>query len=254
MTQSEYYLGEPGEPRRHGQDGRREARRHRLQRLRQPVQGRPDHRPQGERIRMYVLNAGPSKWSAFHVIGTVFDTHRTSRASSATTAQTMNLAPVAGRLGRVHARPGGQLPVRHPRFGDMVKGAAGMLHTTGAPMPRPGAGRARPPRTGRDGPASASTLGEMWIKSAATTVKAGKVTFDVRNTGAHDAPVRHRRGPGQGRRRASPSVGARQGRAAHAGGQSGPVSANLKPGSYELVCLMPGHYAAGQHTPFKVTG
>ena len=27
----------------------------------------------GERIRLYVLNAGPSLWSAFHVIGTVFE-------------------------------------------------------------------------------------------------------------------------------------------------------------------------------------
>jgi uncharacterized cupredoxin-like copper-binding protein len=32
------------------------------------------------------------------------------------------------------------------------------------------------------------------------------------------------------------------------------VSVNLKPGSYELVCIMPGHYQAGQHIPFKVTG
>lgn len=27
----------------------------------------------GETIRMFVLNSGPSIWSAFHVIGTVFD-------------------------------------------------------------------------------------------------------------------------------------------------------------------------------------
>ena len=27
----------------------------------------------GESVRAYVLNAGPSIWSAFHVIGTVFD-------------------------------------------------------------------------------------------------------------------------------------------------------------------------------------
>jgi nitrite reductase (NO-forming) len=30
--------------------------------------------PVGRNIRLYVLNAGPSKWSAFHVIGTLFDT------------------------------------------------------------------------------------------------------------------------------------------------------------------------------------
>ena len=31
------------------------------------------------------------------------------------------------------------------------------------------------------------------------------------------------------------------------------VSATLKPGKYELVCIMAGHYAAGQHIPFTVT-
>jgi uncharacterized cupredoxin-like copper-binding protein len=37
-------------------------------------------------------------------------------------------------------------------------------------------------------------------------------------------------------------------------GQSGTVTATLKPGSYELVCIKPGHYAAGQHIPFSITG
>ena len=36
------------------------------------------------------------------------------------------------------------------------------------------------------------------------------------------------------------------------GGESDTVTANLKPGNYELVCHMPGHYAAGQHIPFSV--
>ena len=35
-------------------------------------------------------------------------------------------------------------------------------------------------------------------------------------------------------------------------GASGSVSANLKPGAYELICHMPGHYAAGQHMTFQV--
>jgi uncharacterized cupredoxin-like copper-binding protein len=39
-----------------------------------------------------------------------------------------------------------------------------------------------------------------------------------------------------------------------AGGASGTVSADLKPGAYELICHMPGHYAAGQTMPFQVTG
>jgi uncharacterized cupredoxin-like copper-binding protein len=39
-----------------------------------------------------------------------------------------------------------------------------------------------------------------------------------------------------------------------AGGGSETVSADLRPGSYELICHMPGHYAAGQTMPFEVTG
>ena len=44
MTQGEYYLGKPGGTAEHGQDDGREARRDRVQRLRQPVQGPPDQR------------------------------------------------------------------------------------------------------------------------------------------------------------------------------------------------------------------
>jgi uncharacterized cupredoxin-like copper-binding protein len=32
------------------------------------------------------------------------------------------------------------------------------------------------------------------------------------------------------------------------------MTVNLKPGMYELFCNVPGHYAMGQHTMFKVTG
>jgi len=39
-----------------------------------------------------------------------------------------------------------------------------------------------------------------------------------------------------------------------AGGESDLITADLKPGSYELVCYLPGHYAAGQKLPFEVTG
>ena len=37
-----------------------------------------------------------------------------------------------------------------------------------------------------------------------------------------------------------------------AAGASETLSADLKPGSYELVCHLAGHYAAGQKLPFKV--
>ena len=44
---------------------------------------------------MYVLNAGPWIWSAFHVIGTVFD-RTMGRGQVGKDAQTINLAPSQG--------------------------------------------------------------------------------------------------------------------------------------------------------------
>jgi uncharacterized cupredoxin-like copper-binding protein len=37
-------------------------------------------------------------------------------------------------------------------------------------------------------------------------------------------------------------------------GGSETISAKLAPGEYELVCHVPGHYAAGQTMKFSVTG
>jgi uncharacterized cupredoxin-like copper-binding protein len=37
------------------------------------------------------------------------------------------------------------------------------------------------------------------------------------------------------------------------GGANDLITADLEPGSYELVCFLPGHYAAGQKLPFEVT-
>jgi uncharacterized cupredoxin-like copper-binding protein len=39
-----------------------------------------------------------------------------------------------------------------------------------------------------------------------------------------------------------------------AGGETDLITVDLKPGSYELICFVPGHYAAGQKVPFEVTG
>jgi uncharacterized cupredoxin-like copper-binding protein len=36
--------------------------------------------------------------------------------------------------------------------------------------------------------------------------------------------------------------------------ESGHMTLNLKPGTHELFCNAPGHYAMGQHTMFEVTG
>ena len=91
----------------------------------------------GERIRLYVLNADVSTWSAFHVIGTVFDTTRIEGATGRD-SQTVNLAPSQGGWVDFTLDAEGNYPFVTHAFGDMVKGAVGVLHTSGAPLPKPG--------------------------------------------------------------------------------------------------------------------
>jgi nitrite reductase (NO-forming) len=201
----------------------------------------------GERIRAYVLDAGPSKWSAFHVIGTVFDTTHIEGVVGHD-SQTINLAPSQGGWVEFSLDQEGNYPFVTHNFGDMTKGAAGMFHTTGAPMPKAPASAAPAP-AGKGG--IAVTLGDMWIKSPASSAQAGKVSFDVKNTGATMHQFAIVAAPAKVVSGVPASALAKS--AQLMGGQSGTVSANLKPGNYELVCIMPGHYAAGQHTPFKVT-
>jgi nitrite reductase (NO-forming) len=86
----------------------------------------------GERIRMYVLNAGPSIWSAFHVIGTVFDTAHTDNGI-AHDVQTVNLAPSQGGWVEFTLDEEGGYPFVTHAFGDAVKGAIGVLQTKNAP-------------------------------------------------------------------------------------------------------------------------
>src|SRR5215218_3019444 len=86
----------------------------------------------GEKIRMYVLDAGPSKWSAFHVIGTVFD-KTYFEGVKGHDAQTVNIAPSQGGWVEFTLDQEGVYPFVTHAFGDMVKGSAGILRTTGAP-------------------------------------------------------------------------------------------------------------------------
>jgi nitrite reductase (NO-forming) len=86
----------------------------------------------GETIRMFVLNSGPSIWSAFHVIGTVFDkTHIEGVVGRH--AQTVNLAPSQGGWVEFTLDEEGTYPFVTHAFGDMVKGGVGVLATEHAP-------------------------------------------------------------------------------------------------------------------------
>jgi nitrite reductase (NO-forming) len=132
MTQQEYYLGKPG----------KDADMAKMQ-AKQPdviafngyadqYKNHPVMVKRGERIRMYVLNAGPSEWSAFHVIGTVFD-RAVVEGAVFHDSQTMNLAPSQGGWAEFTLDQEGSYPFVTHAFGDMVKGAAGALSTEHAP-------------------------------------------------------------------------------------------------------------------------
>ena len=225
--------------------------------------------PVGQPIRMYVLNTGPSKWSAFHVIGTLFDTVDEEGVISHG-AQTISLAPSQGAVVTFTLPEAGNYSFVTHNFGDMVKGAAGVLHSAGAPAvkltgPAPTGGSMTPVLPSQNMSAASAkpvptvagavsvTVGDMWVKTPTATAKAGKVTFSVANQGQMPHQFGIVRAPAQLKNGllASPVLAQS---AVLNNGDAATVSAKLTAGSYELVCLMPGHYAAGQHTAFSVTG
>jgi uncharacterized cupredoxin-like copper-binding protein len=85
-------------------------------------------------------------------------------------------------------------------------------------------------------------------------VRAGKVTFTVANTGKLTHEMIVERTPVT----LDPSGKANEGHSSGEvpelqPGKSGNVTLQLKPGTYQLFCNVPGHYAAGQHTNITVT-
>jgi len=253
MTQQEFYLGKPGGP---ADMAKMEAKKPDViafNGFANQYKDNPISVRRGEKVRVYVLNAGPSIWSAFHVIGTVFD-RTVIEGQAGHDAQTINLAPSQGGWVEFTLDEEGTYPFVTHAFGDMVKGALGVLKTPNAPKGAGGhdMGAAAKPATAAKADVNA-TMGEMFIKTDKPSVKAGKVTFSVKNAGTTmhglaitPAPVK--------------MAGAMLDEKAFVasgthlnGGQSESITANLKPGKYELVCHVAGHYQAGQKLAFTVT-
>ena len=250
LTQEEFYLGAPGKPADMAKMAAETPDVMAFNGYANQYKANPITVRKGEKIRMYVLDAGPSKWSAFHVIGTVFDTTHIEGVVGHD-SQTISLAPSQGGWVEFTLDQEGNFPFVTHSFGDMVKGAAGILHTSGAPK----VPAAPKPAATTDQAATAPgtvqvTMGDMWIKTPTPTVKAGKVTFQTKNLGVSmhglgivKAPAKIVNG--------EPADMLGEGKHLM-GGQSDSFTVKLAPGSYELVCHMPGHYAAGQHIPFTV--
>ena len=73
ITQQEYYIGKPGGDADMAKMAAKKPDVIAFNGYANQYQQEPIGVRTGETVRMYVLNAGPSVWSAFHVIGTVFD-------------------------------------------------------------------------------------------------------------------------------------------------------------------------------------
>ena len=113
------------------------------------------------------------------------------------------------------------------------------------------------PATAAAPSATAVALKEFKVLSTQDTLAAGKVIFKVRNSGTvtHEFVVLKTNHP-------AAKLPLYKGRADEAGnvgetgdlkpGQSKNLSLILAPGHYALICNLPGHYLAGQHTDLTV--
>lgn len=144
LTQQEYYIGRPKED---ASVEKMVAKRPDViafngfasQYYEKPIAVR-----RGERVRIWVLNAGPSLPSYFHVIGSVFD-RVWSEGDERRHAQTMSLGPAEGGFVELTLDRAATYPFVTHAFGDMVRGAIGALKTTGAPADTPAVEKLAPP-------------------------------------------------------------------------------------------------------------
>ena len=88
----------------------------------------------GERIRAFVLAAGPNTWSAFHVVGTIFDRawQDGNPANEQLGLQTLNLSASQGSIAEFRLDEEGVYPFVTHDFTNATKGAVGLLRTEGA--------------------------------------------------------------------------------------------------------------------------
>ena len=100
---------------------------------------RPIRVKRGERIRVFVLAAGPNSWSAFHVVGTIFDKvwmDGIHPENMAVGMQTMNLSASQGAVGEFTLSEEGVYPFVSHDFTSAAKGAVGLFATTHVKLPK----------------------------------------------------------------------------------------------------------------------
>ena len=98
----------------------------------------------GEKLRLYVVNAGPNRFSAFHVVGAIFDRVFVdgSLAHPLEGIQTMTVPVGGGIIFETHLVEPGTYPFVSHAFADATKGAVGMFEAQISESP----GATRPQR------------------------------------------------------------------------------------------------------------
>lgn len=132
ITQQEFYMGKPGEV---GNIKKMEAKQPDVITFNGYANQYADHPivvKKDELVRIWLMNAGPSMWSAFHVIGTIFD-RTVIEGVEGKNSQTVNLAPSQGGFVEFTLDQEGNYPFVTHSFGDMIKGAVGVISTENAP-------------------------------------------------------------------------------------------------------------------------
>jgi len=87
----------------------------------------------GERVRVFVLNAGPSVDSSFHVVGTIFDTvikegvELTRDNPGRWGSQAVDLAPAQGAIVEFTMAEDGLYPIVTHAFNFVGRGALGLF-------------------------------------------------------------------------------------------------------------------------------
>jgi nitrite reductase (NO-forming) len=96
--------------------------------------------PTGDDVRFFVLNAGPSIDSSFHIVGTIFDevvkegVHLVAGNDGNWGAQAVDLAPAQGAVVELRTAEDGMYPIVTHAFNFPGRGAVGMLQAgDGAP-------------------------------------------------------------------------------------------------------------------------
>jgi nitrite reductase (NO-forming) len=133
LVQSELYLGPDGQP---GDLTKMQDEEHDAvvfngyvnQYQHQPIRVEPR-----ERVRVWVLDAGPSENSSFHIVGTVFDTlykegaYQLEPGGTRGGAQALDLQPAQGGFVEFTFDEAGLYPIVTHKFANVGKGALGLF-------------------------------------------------------------------------------------------------------------------------------